>query len=47
METCQKEQQEEKNVELPFILNFLEEYKGAMSFTTSGTYDNCDAFDSQ
>ncbi len=29
----------------PFILDFLEEREGAVSPTTSGTYDNCDGAD--
>lgn len=43
MENCKKEQQ--NNIELPFILNFLEEHEGAMAWTSSGTYDNIDGAD--
>ena len=31
--------------QLPFILSFLEYRKGAMSGTTSGTYDDIDCAD--
>jgi len=31
--------------ELPFILNFLEEYKGATAVKTSGTYGDIDSAD--
>lgn len=34
-----------KNQELPFILNFLEYREGAFSFTTTGTYNDPDASD--
>lgn len=45
VENCQKEQQQ-NNVELPFILNFLEKNEGAVGFTTTGIYDNPDCSDS-
>lgn len=44
----QNEGQVKKGVlasELPFILLFLEERPGAMSFTTTGTYDWPDGSD--
>jgi len=36
---------EQQATEKPFILDFLEYYKGAMSATTSGTYGDIDAAD--
>jgi len=32
-------------LQLPFILGFLEYRKGAVSSTTTGTYDDIDGFD--
>lgn len=36
---------EQRAGQKPFILNFLEHYEGAMSGTTSGTYEDIDAAD--
>ena len=42
----EKDKKNNKNdQELPFILNFLEVYKGASSPTTSGTWDSIDSSD--
>lgn len=38
-------EKEQQIVEKPFILNFLECHKGAMSPTTSGTYNDIDCAD--
>lgn len=43
----ESENQEAGTLPLPFILNYMEEKAGAVSFTTSGTYDNPDGADNQ
>ena len=40
-----KVKKEQQITEKPFILNFLEYHQGAMSPTTSGTYDDIDCAD--
>jgi len=41
----ENEEEEAKIEEMPFILNFLEVREGAVSFTTTGTYENPDMSD--